>query len=106
MTDTIRPATSPELTLEAFEAEATAFLDAHLDPRPEPKALVWGEGSDDVAAFEEIEPEEEQRKLDAAKRWRATRWDHGFGWIFGPPELGGRGLPAAYDRAYTQLEGR
>src|SRR5262249_17703284 len=80
-------------TIEEFEAEATAFLDAHAELRPEPKEFAWGEGSDDVAMFEEVDPEDERRQLAEAKAWRATRFDAGLGYISGPPEHGGRGPP-------------
>ena len=77
-------------------------------PTPTPKAaerrFVWGEGDDDVATFEEVDPAEEREQLAAAKEWRATRYDAGFGWITGPPELGGRGLPPSYGRAYEGIE--
>jgi len=92
-----------EVTEEAFRQEAQAFLDANATPRSEEK-FVWGEGSDRVALFDEKAREAEQRQLEEAKAWRAARWDAGLGWIFGPPELGGRGLPAAYDRLYSALE--
>ncbi|HEX5365821.1 MAG TPA: acyl-CoA dehydrogenase family protein [Acidimicrobiales bacterium] len=100
------PTTPTMPTIEDFRAEVTAFLDANAELKPEVKAFVWGEGSDDVAMFEEIEPEAEREKLAAAKEWRARRFDAGFGYITGPAELGGRELPAAYERAYAGLESR
>jgi acyl-CoA dehydrogenase len=96
-----------DITIDEFKDEATAFLDANASLKTgEKKAFTWGEGSDDVALFDEVDEEVEARALAAAKEWRATRYDAGFGWIFGPPELGGRGLPAAYDRLYSGLEGK
>ena len=56
-----------ELTLDEFKAEATAFLDANAAPKPAATEFVWGKGSDDVALFEEIAPDEEARQLAAAK---------------------------------------
>ena len=97
-------ATTP--TIDEFRAEVRAFLDANAERRPEAAAFVWGEGSDDVAMFEEVEPAVEQQRLAAAKAWRATRYDAGLGYITGAAELGGRELPAAYDRAYSSLEAR
>jgi acyl-CoA dehydrogenase len=94
-----------EVTEEAFRQEVLAFLDANAKPRGEEK-FVWGEGSDRVALFDEKSREAEQRQLEEAKAWRAKRWDAGLAWIFGPPELGGRGLPASYDRLYSTLESR
>jgi acyl-CoA dehydrogenase len=93
-------------TIDEFRDEATAFLDAHAALKPERKQFEWGEGSDDVAMFEEVDPAEERRHLAEAKKWRATRYDAGFGYISGPGQYGGRELPASYDRLYTGLEAR
>jgi acyl-CoA dehydrogenase len=92
-----------EVTEEAFREEVVSFLDANATPRGEEK-FVWGEGSDRVALFDEKAQEAERRQLEEAKAWRATRYEAGLGWISGPPELGGRGLPAGYDRLYSALE--
>jgi alkylation response protein AidB-like acyl-CoA dehydrogenase len=88
---------------DEFRAEATAFLDAHGEPRRE-KSLTWGEGSDQVSLFPELSPEEEATLVKAAKEWRAKVYDAGFGWISGPPEYGGRGLPREYERVWQSLE--
>jgi acyl-CoA dehydrogenase len=96
----------PDLSIDEFRAEATAFLDANAEPRDTDQRFVWGEGDDDLALFEEVDPEAEQRQLAEAKAWRAKRFDAGFGYISGPVEYGGRELPAAYDRAYAQLEAK
>jgi acyl-CoA dehydrogenase len=96
----------PDLSSDEFRAEATAFLDANAEPRDTDQRFVWGEGDDDLALFEEVDPEAEQRQLAEAKAWRAKRFDAGFGYISGPVQYGGRELPAAYDRAYAQLEAK
>jgi alkylation response protein AidB-like acyl-CoA dehydrogenase len=86
-----------------FEKEILAFLEGVV-PRREPEALAWGEGSDSVAIFHETTAEEEAAEVAAARAWQHHRWDAGFGWITGPTDYGGRGLPLAYDRLYRQLE--
>ena len=96
----------PDLSIDEFRAEATAFLDTNAEPRDTDQRFVWGEGDDDLALFEEVDPEAEQRQLAEAKAWRAKRFDAGFGYISGPVQYGGRELPAAYDRAYAQLEAK
>lgn len=94
-------------TLDEFTAEARAFLDAHAEPREtEQRPFVWGEGDDNVALFDEIDRETELKALTRAKAWRAEKYDAGFGWITGPVELGGRGLPASHERAWASLEGK
>jgi acyl-CoA dehydrogenase len=94
-------------TLDEFRDECLAFLDANAKLRQaEDKAFVWGEGDDDVAMFEEVDREKEQRDLADAKAWRAKRYDAGLGYITGAKEYGGRELPGPYDRLYASLEAR
>ncbi len=93
-------------TLDEFRDEVTAFLDELAERKAGAKAFVWGEGDDDVAMFDEADPEVERRRLAEAKAWRATRYDAGLGYITGASEYGGRELPSAYDRLYSSLEAR
>lgn len=94
-----------EMSLEEFTNTATEFLDAGAPKRSESK-FVWGEGSDRVGMLDEKTPEQERTEVAAAKAWKASEFDAGFGWISGPVEYGGRDLPAAYDRAYRELVGQ
>ncbi|HEY4409414.1 MAG TPA: acyl-CoA dehydrogenase family protein [Acidimicrobiia bacterium] len=93
------------MTTEAeFRAEAGAFLAASAVPRRAVEA-GWGEGSDRVGLFRESTPEEDRRELAEARAWRAACFDAGFGWLSGPPEYGGRGLPPSFERVWAELEG-
>lgn len=92
------------MTEEQFTAEATEFLESNAERRAERKAFVWGEGPDNASMFEEVDRETEARELEGAKQWRAAKYDAGFGWISGPAELGGGGLPRKFERIWTQLE--
>ena len=94
-------------TLEEFRAECVAFLDANAAPKQtQEKKFVWGEGDDDVAMFEEVDRDEELRDLEAAKAWRAKKYDAGLGYITGAKEYGGRGLPGSYEQLYNGLEAK
>ena len=93
-----------DITLEAFEAEARAFLEANARRKETEKAFVWGEGEDNVALFEEKDEARERAELAKAQAWRAKKFDAGFGWITGPTRFGGRELPHAYERAFQRLE--
>ncbi|MGI8709955.1 MAG: acyl-CoA dehydrogenase family protein [Acidimicrobiales bacterium] len=95
-----------EPTLEEFRTEVTDFLDAHAEPRTDSAELVWGQGDDDVALFEEVSREVEALQLDAAKAWLATRAEADLHWIAGPCELGGRGLSRAHEQLYRTIEAR
>lgn len=97
-----------DISLDDFAAEVTTFLDANATKREaqEDRKFVWGEGSDSVAMFEEVDPEEERRQLAMAKDWRAKRFDAGLGYITGPEEFGGRELSQAHERLYGQLEAK
>ena len=92
------------ISIEEFSAQARAFLEANAAPRPPVKEFVWGQGSDDVAMFDEMDRESESAQAERAKEWRRKRFDHGFGWIGGPEKFGGRELGAAYERAYNSIE--
>jgi alkylation response protein AidB-like acyl-CoA dehydrogenase len=91
------------ISIDEFRAEAIAFLDANAESHREVR-LTWGEGSDQVSLFPELSPEEEATLVKAAKEWRVKVYDAGFGWISGPPEYGGRGLPREYERVWQSLE--
>jgi alkylation response protein AidB-like acyl-CoA dehydrogenase len=86
-----------------FEKEARQFLEGAV-PQRETEEPAWGEGSDSVAVFHETSAEEEAAEVAAARAWQRRRFDAGFGWITGPEEYGGRGLPLAYDRRYRTIE--
>ena len=93
--------------LDAFVDAARAFLDANATRKAEVEdEFRWGEGDDFVGIVEEGDPETERASLEAAREWAARRYDAGFGWIEGPPELGGAGLDAEFTRAYRSLESR
>jgi alkylation response protein AidB-like acyl-CoA dehydrogenase len=97
---------SERVSVEAFEAEVTDFLEAHTTRKEAEKKFVWGEGSDSVAMFEERDRAAEQQSLKAACEWRGMRFDAGLGWITGPEEYGGRQLTTAHQRAYDALESK
>ena len=86
-----------ETTSQQFELEARAFLDAHARRRDRGQ-FVWGQGSDSVGLFPERTPEQEAADLRRARTWAQTVFDAGFGWITGPEEYGGRGLPREFQR--------
>jgi acyl-CoA dehydrogenase len=96
--------TSP--SVEEFAAEAKSFLAEHAELKRPREAFGWGEGSDQVSLFDEVDPETEREELAAACRWRAIRYDAGFGYITGSREFGGGGLTRDHERAYDRVEAR
>jgi acyl-CoA dehydrogenase len=93
------------LDLDTFCEEANEFLAANAPKRRgDRNSFVWGEGDDIVSIIEERDAEQDEVDLARARDWAARRFDAGFGWIDGPRELGGRGLPAHYRQAYRRLE--
>jgi alkylation response protein AidB-like acyl-CoA dehydrogenase len=92
-------------TLEEFLAAARRYLADHY-PRVARRArdeFVWGRGNDEVRVFQEPDPVEEADLLPRIRAWRASLWRAGYGWISGPTELGGAGLPSSYQRAFETL---
>ncbi|MEY3823072.1 MAG: hypothetical protein RL628_1180, partial [Actinomycetota bacterium] len=91
-------------TLEQFQADALAFLEANAPRKEAEKKFVWGEGTDKVTMFEEKDRAAEKLDVAEACAWRQKKFDAGFGYIFGSEQYGGRDLPAAYSRVYDSLE--
>jgi len=65
-----------------------------------------GPGQRQRGLFDERPPREELAQVTAARAWRRLKYDNGFGWISGPTDYGGRGLPTAHERAFSALEAR
>jgi acyl-CoA dehydrogenase len=101
-----RPTPAAAPGLDEFNDEVESFLEANARRKEAEKKFVWGEGSDTVSMFEERDRDAEGALLSAACAWRAKRFNAGLGWITGPPELGGRGLSSAHQRAYDALESK
>jgi alkylation response protein AidB-like acyl-CoA dehydrogenase len=99
--------TAPEAhgLLEEFLEKADAWLAARYPRAADAtdRRFIWGEGDDEVRVFQEPDPEQEADALPAIRRWRQDLWDQGYGWIAGPPEYGGAGLPGGYARAFERL---
>ena len=92
-------------TLEEFAVEVEAFLAARYPPRTKTatEPFAWGQGSDEVRVFQQPDPDEETLAMPALRAWRKALSDNGLGWVSGPVEYGGRGLPAAYSRTLEHL---
>ena len=97
--------------LDLFRKEARTWLERVATPRratPTPADdeadVAWGVGSDSVAVFFNIDEHEEKGRLEATQAWQRRKFDQGYAMINWPTELGGRGLPTTYSRAYNQEE--
>jgi acyl-CoA dehydrogenase len=93
---------SPDL--QAFESEARAFLDEASMRRSGMTSDNVGDQGVEIELLKDRDPEQDAASIAAAKTWLRRRWEAGFGWIDGPVEHGGRGLPAAYAHLYRGLE--
>jgi alkylation response protein AidB-like acyl-CoA dehydrogenase len=105
MTDDHAPA--QDQGLEAFRAEAAAWLAQHLDPKPRTSGRrEWGVGSDSVAVFHQLDFGQERDLLRRNLAWQQKKYDAGYGALTWPVEFGGRGLPSAHERAFRREESR
>jgi alkylation response protein AidB-like acyl-CoA dehydrogenase len=95
--------TATSLTLPQFEERALEFLSARAARRGTMSA-EWGQGEERLALFHETTEAQERAEAEAALAWQRERWAHGFGWVTGPVEHGGAGLPVEYDRRYREIE--
>ncbi|HEX6657086.1 MAG TPA: acyl-CoA dehydrogenase family protein [Ilumatobacter sp.] len=91
--------------IEAFRAEATAFLEAHAARKSRTRAAGWGEG-DDAIGLLDSHPDRttEAEHLERSRVWRRLVFDSGFGWLGGPTAYGGAGRDPALDEEYRLLE--
>ena len=97
--------------LEEFRQEAQQWLEANAVAKPlsaddGDDVLEWGVGSDNVAVFFDLTEEEERGRLEAMREWQRRKFDAGYGMINWPEDLGGRGLPGSYLRAFNTEEAR
>jgi alkylation response protein AidB-like acyl-CoA dehydrogenase len=91
--------------LADFTRVADQWLAARFDRVAQDgrRRFEWGVGPDEVRVFQEPDPAVEVDALPALRRWRRELCAGGYGWIDGPLEYGGAGLPAAYRRAFESL---
>jgi alkylation response protein AidB-like acyl-CoA dehydrogenase len=92
--------------LDEWLRGAERWLDANATRRPPAGELVWGEGSDKVALFKNLPAEQERAHVDAVRAWQQRKSDAGYGSIAWPVDVGGAGLPRAYELAFDRLEAR
>ena len=79
--------------LADFTDRALAFLEQHVPRRnTEPVSAGMDFLDRPVSLFSSRANELE--RIQRAKAWRAAKYDAGFGWVSGPTEYGGGGLPA------------
>jgi alkylation response protein AidB-like acyl-CoA dehydrogenase len=89
--------------LAEFTGRALAFLERHV-PRRNAEQVSVGQDFLDrpVSLFSSRATELDT--IQRAKAWRAAKYDAGFGWLRGPTEYGGGGLPALFEATYDHLE--
>jgi len=96
----------PPADLDEFVIAARRFLEAHAERRAE-TTLAWGSGDDSVVIPLVSGGQSDPALLVAASQdWQRRCFDAGFGWLGGPVELGGRGLPPRYEQAYQEEAAR
>src|SRR3954469_22236814 len=88
--------------LDEFTAAARTFLDANAGRRAS-TGTTWGIGDDALSPYVRRTAAEEHQRIADGRRWKQVEFDGGFGWITGPPALGGAGLSAEYERRYVDL---
>lgn len=86
-------------TVQAFAAEAHAWLAAAIDRRPTNGAM-----NDDVAVFHSLPHEAERALVAGAAAWQRRKFEAGYGAIAWPEEFGGAGLTQEHARMFTRAE--
>jgi alkylation response protein AidB-like acyl-CoA dehydrogenase len=109
------PSAQPDI--ELFAKQARVWLEQHAELLPEVATgpddqseaeadVVWGQGVFDVAVFHNLSEPEERARIEAVRAWQNVKFDAGYAMLNWPTELGGRGLPNTYLRAYNREEAK
>lgn len=108
MTDTQeRPAIDPDISVEDFEAEALAWLEANAEPRPDASGPIeWGKGEFSVSVFHAMDHDTELEYITNLQNWIIKKAERGYHAVAAPVEYGGLGLSRKHARAYGRLERR
>ena len=77
-------ADSPRSTSSATRSSPSSTPTPSARPRTSDSRSCGARATTTSPLFEEVDREQEQRELEAAKAWRAKRYDAGLGWITGP----------------------
>lgn len=85
---------------EEFIGSAREFLEELVGARKTEQAPVSEHRAHSRALFSGST----QEQIEAAVAYQRALFDAGYGWITGPPEYGGAGLPASYERAFAAVE--
>lgn len=101
---------SSQTDLDQFRREAREWLQAHAKPKSLEDApttaepIRWGHGSDNVAVFFNLDHDVEAARLAECAAWQRLKFDAGYAMLNWPLELGGRGLPTSFVRAFNEEE--
>jgi alkylation response protein AidB-like acyl-CoA dehydrogenase len=96
--------------LDEFRTEARSWLEANGELRTvavrsrRKTTSHSSSGAEDLTTSPcstTVRESQERAILDAAQMWQRKKFDAGFGMLAWPKELGGRGLPMTYVRAWN-----
>jgi alkylation response protein AidB-like acyl-CoA dehydrogenase len=90
-------------SLAEFQTRAVSWLDQHAVPGD---GVRRPEGRDSVALFHNLDQTDERDLINRYREWQRRKQDAGYGSITWPTEVGGAGLPAAYQDAFFGCEAR
>jgi alkylation response protein AidB-like acyl-CoA dehydrogenase len=101
---TTTPGSATIPSLEAFTADARAWLAENAPGRAHADDELARAHDDSVALFHNLAHEDERELVDRYREWQRRKSDAGYGSITWPVDIGGAGLPAAYADAFNQCE--
>ena len=89
--------------LKAWRADVRTWLASVAAPKTE-EVFEWGVGDPRLQIFLSMSHDEEVAYLQRVRKYRAQRFDAGYGAISLPEEFGGAGLPSVYSVAFADEE--
>lgn len=85
-----------------FRRDAAEFFRAQAKPT----TVEAGSSTALLPLLSRRDPADEDRDLEVARAWARAKFDSGFGWLSGPREYGGAGLPPLADAIFNELQRR
>ncbi len=91
------------MTADDFRQCAREWLAANAAPR-RTSERAWGDGSDSVAVFHDLDADAERELIRRRTEWQGRKFAGGFGAISWPAEFGGSGLDPSHEEAFSEEE--
>lgn len=86
-----------------FDDQVRQWLSAQ-GHSPRPRGSAWGQGSDDVSVFDDVDDDEQADRLEEVRAWQRIKFEAGYAPSGEAPAARQSGWPRAYQRRFSEIE--